>query len=329
MNEKTIRRIILTATLALLTPATVFAQVVQAPSQAAGSSRSSNQRAVSTGRSETRRLMGLLESAQPGSSGSVIVVPAGQMNLDELTAATEDMTVMTRIFQTALGQSGRTTGMAFIYGAPFGTPGAQSIYLQGYGALFMTKVDLPLSPGPEATEAPDKSAASDIDPVWQQTRQEIFAPETAGLGTKRDEEAVQYSKEKVEELKTNVIKALKHAANIRNLKPEESVVVTITGRGVANVETIRTLPETGQVVVVQGGETRVFTGLSSDELLTQMSVPTVLTIRAKRADIEAFAKGDLDLESFRNKVQIVSHPCLSGSPGRTVLPFISTGVRSR
>ena len=60
-----------------------------------------------------------------------------------------------------------------------------------------------------------------------------------------------------------------------------------------------------------------------------MSVPTILTIRAKQADIEAFARGDFDLDSFRTKVQVVSHPYLSGSIGRNVLPFMSTGISTR
>ncbi len=38
----------------------------------------------------------------------------------------------------------------------------------------------------------------------------------------------------------------------------------------------------------------------------EMSVPstTVLTIRAKKSDVDAFAKGELDFEQFQQKVQI-------------------------
>jgi len=37
------------------------------------------------------------------------------------------------------------------------------------------------------------------------------------------------------------------------------------------------------------------------------SSATVLTIRAKKADIDAFAKGEQDFEQFRQKVQIFTY----------------------
>ena len=35
--------------------------------------------------------------------------------------------------------------------------------------------------------------------------------------------------------------------------------------------------------------------------------PTVLTIRVKKSDIDAFAAGELDFEQFRQKVQIFTY----------------------
>jgi len=37
------------------------------------------------------------------------------------------------------------------------------------------------------------------------------------------------------------------------------------------------------------------------------SPATVLTIRAKKSDIDAFAKGEQDFEQFRQKVQIFTY----------------------
>jgi hypothetical protein len=34
---------------------------------------------------------------------------------------------------------------------------------------------------------------------------------------------------------------------------------------------------------------------------------TVLTIRAKKSDVDAFAKGDLDFEQFQQKVEIFTY----------------------
>ena len=38
-----------------------------------------------------------------------------------------------------------------------------------------------------------------------------------------------------------------------------------------------------------------------------VSSATVLTIRAKKSDIDAFAKGEQDFEQFRRKVQIFTY----------------------
>jgi hypothetical protein len=40
---------------------------------------------------------------------------------------------------------------------------------------------------------------------------------------------------------------------------------------------------------------------------TNVSPATVLTIRAKKSDIDAFAKGEQDYEQFRQKVQIFTY----------------------
>ena len=74
---------------------------------------------------------------------------------------------------------------------------------------------------------------------------------------------------------------------------------------------IRAIPETDQFVVIDGKNTaRVYKGGLPSEIV--ISAPTVLTIRAKKSDIDSFAKGDLDLEQFRQRVQMISYPYLGG-----------------
>ena len=48
-----------------------------------------------------------------------------------------------------------------------------------------------------------------------------------------------------------------------------------------------------------------------------ISSPTLLVIRAKKSDIDAFVKGDLDIDQFREKVQVLSYPLLGGNIGAT------------
>jgi hypothetical protein len=42
-------------------------------------------------------------------------------------------------------------------------------------------------------------------------------------------------------------------------------------------------------------------------------MPESLLIRAKKSYIDAFAKGDLDFEKFREKVQVFSYPILGSN----------------
>jgi len=58
---------------------------------------------------------------------------------------------------------------------------------------------------------------------------QLSPQEARSRRTERSEE--KYDAGKVENLKTNLIKALKHAANIRSLKPDDSLILTGTGSG--------------------------------------------------------------------------------------------------
>jgi hypothetical protein len=199
------------------------------------------------------------------------------------------------------------------------------MYLQGYGALFLMKVDFPLSPPPQAREEKETKKGEEGDPVWDQMRREIYEPEKVDRIRRTDRSESKYDAEKVENLKTTLIKALKHAANIRSLKPDESVILTITGRGEATgrkIASARVLPERNEILVQErtaDGKmiTKLVQGTSLDALDDlRLSSPAILTIRAKKSDIDEFAKGDLDLDKFRQRTQMLTCPYLGGEAGR-------------
>jgi hypothetical protein len=241
---------------------------------------------------------------------SVLVIPTSEMKAEELATITEDMTVMARIIDKQLGKE--QSSRSWPYGSFIGQSSrtAQTMYLQGYGALFLKKVDFPLSPPQEAKEEKKEAPKENVDPVWEQTRQDIFEPqEDQRRRVEHPEE--KYDAEKVENLKTNIIKALKHAANIRSLKPDESVVITITGSGDSS-KAKRIVSFGGGLGGLGGGrvivqnQDRRSTGIAIPTLPSDsgFSSTTTLIIRAKRADIDAFAKGEMDLDKFRQRVQI-------------------------
>jgi hypothetical protein len=172
--------------------------------------------------------------------GGVLVVPAADLKPEDLAAITEDMTVMSRIFDNKLSQARLTARRVGWYGDymyedynPFlgrdsGT--IEAIYLEGYAALFLMKVNFPLSPSPSPEEKEEKETEEeDIDPLWKETKQEIYAPEEADRRRRTDRQEEKYDAEKVAEMKETLIKTLKHATNIRTLKPDQSVILTVIG----------------------------------------------------------------------------------------------------
>ena len=252
-------------------------------------------------------------------SGAVLVIPAAELKVEDLAAITEDMSVMSRIFDTKLSQAHLTTGRGswFIGFDPLsfgrGSGAIEAIYLEGYGALFLMNVNILLSAPPEAPEE-KKTEEEDTDPVWSQMRREMYEPEEARRSRTEDRPEKKYDAEKVGNLKITLIKALKHAANIRVLKPDKSVILTVIG-------------ESGQSATSAIG--RLYEEAHSRHILTTalgtkgiLSSPTVLTIRAKKSDIDAFAKGQLSFDQFSQKILLLSYSYLgenAGGPSRSSL----------
>ena len=266
-------------------------------------------------------------SSRSGSTGTVLVIPSEQTRTEDLLTINEDMSVMSRIFEKNIEQARISTARGDIFVSrqdPFsmlmgtGRGGIQSMYLQGYGALFLMKVDFPLTPSPDVQDDEKKTqTAEEGDPVWQQIRREMYEPENVDRRRRTDRPEEKYDVEKVENLKTTLIKALKHAANIRSLKPDESVILTVAGSSEATgtIITSERIPGGNQVLIterVADGKTRtsIVQGISLDDI--GLSSPSILVIRTKKSDIDQFAKGDLDFDQFRQRVQLLTCPYLGG-----------------
>ncbi len=211
------------------------------------------------------------------------------------------MTVMSRIFDNRLSQARLSTARAslFVGFDPFSVHSqgtTEAIYLEGYAALFLMKVNFPLSPSPEAQEE-KKTEVEDTDPIWTETKQQIYAPEETDRRRRTDDRSEEkYDAEKVEELKETLIKTLKHAANIRGLKPDQWVILTVIG-GHSQYGT-RTVTRSYSY----GRDRRVVLSESGDE--ASSFLPTALTICVKKSDIDAFAEGELSFDQFRERTTI-------------------------
>ena len=278
-----------------------------------------------------------IRSARGGTGNTVLVIPSEEIETEELLKINEDMNIMSRILDDGLQQASIRTAGRSPYGADMyvgdlfmrrSRQTTQNMYLQGYGALFLMQVDFPLSAPPDTQEQQEEAETKeeDVDQVWANTRQQMLDPQQTNRRRRGPErEEVKYDAEKVENLKTTLIKAFKHGANIRVLKPDEALILSITGSGISDrIVSIQAISGTDQTIVVKetGGRkiTKVYTGSPED---IELSSPTMLVMRARKSDIDAFAKGDLNLDTFRQRVQILSYPLLSGNvAGTTTSPVL-------
>jgi hypothetical protein len=215
------------------------------------------------------------------------VIPAGgtiEKSPDFIETTVKDLNIMCHIFDKELNLSGQTGQVRELYmlldtldeeliNYPdlFSQGGRKTkgIYLDGYGVLFLIEVNFPLSPPPQLQEN-EKPTEESVDPAWKQAELELYSPEklrkkAKGSATK------EYDPEKVEDLKRKLLKTLRQAANIRSLRADESVIVSVRGRHCA-------------------------------------ANPTkVLIVRLKKSDLVGLAKGEMDLDKFRQKVQMLMY----------------------
>ena len=247
-----------------------------------------------------------------------LIVRGAQADPDIQADIEEDLTVMSRILNKVASERGAREEHDWAMGIALSSLGSgrrpQSIYLEGYGALFLMNVKFPLV-APPKKELADKKQDEASDSEWEQTKDELFGdrkvrrhgpvvqPFLGGEGPK-----MEYEAERVAELKKNILEALKNASNIRNVKPDESITVAVTGpdngpgtqvRRVFRNDNHGPAAKSGRV------ERDVVTVMKADKAL--MGEETHLIIRVKKADADGFAKGKLTLEDFEKKASVVAY----------------------
>ena len=257
-----------------------------------------------------------LQHLQPsGGGGGILVIPSAEMKVENLAAITEDMSVMSRIFDKQLSQLNEQTPGGTLFGGlnPYfgrGNRTTEAIYLEGYGALFLMKINILLSAPPEAPQK--KKTEEDADPVWSQIRREMYEPKEVRRSRAKARPEEKYSALMVGNLKTTLIETLKHATNIQALKPDQLVILTVIGNRHGSTATVTQSFSYGRST----GSRRIVQTLP--EVKGDSIVPTVLTICAKKSDIDAFATGELDYDQFRQRTGIFKSYAKAGqqdSPG--------------
>jgi hypothetical protein len=251
-------------------------------------------------------------------TGRTLVIQSADPDPGPLANAEEDLSVMGLILRKATGSASsddkrRALGIevdAMIFGS---SSGARNIYLEGYGALFLLGVRFPLLPPPDKA---DETATKDTTSSdWQQAREEFLNSsrdwfeenfERPWVGGDR-QPSEDYDKEKVEDLKTALLESMKNATHIRILKPTDYFTVVVQGAEIPRLEKTSTRGAYKGRADGRRGE-------------------TVMTIRVKKSDIDAFANGTLDLAGFRKKTSVQSY-LRRGDASVTTSQFHSTPKR--
>jgi hypothetical protein len=252
--------------------------------------------------------------------GTVLMIPTADMKAEDLATLTQDLNIMARILDKKLDRGHFLDMLQLdasahwaLYDTFFsGNNGpTKAVYVHGYGAVFLLNVDFPLAPAAEVkVEKPEEP----IDPLWEQTKQQLQsdtqAPGPLGRAwTYYDKwvtAAASYDPDKVEGLKRKLISALKHAANIRSLNADECVILSVTGA-----------PQPVVVKEVSSEKGPLWVTPNVPGLPPASSM--VMTIRVKKSDIDLFAKDELDTDQFRQKTQILTYPHVSGQAGSAMI----------
>lgn len=293
------------------------------------------------GRSSRRtgRSSGYRTALAPTAGRKVLVVPAAEVKAEELAEIIEDLQVMSHILDERFNETHRVQGGFTDFGDFFGRDNRQTeaTYLQGYGVLFSMEVNFTFSPPPKPQVQVTEKDAEPVDSTWQKAKQQVLSPGDS-MGARGADSTEEYDSRMVEELKQDLITTLKHAANIRGVQPDEWIILTVIGGGrqasggfggggfmmggmgggmmgggygVSGGSS--GYKSSGMAGGMGGGMTGGMGGgmggFSEMGVFSNMGVSpaTVLTIRAKKADVDAFSKGEQDYEQFRQRVQIFTY----------------------
>ncbi len=271
-----------------------------------------------------------------GPVDDALVIPTTEVLPDEFAQTSEDIRVMQQILRDMLSEPRMILGVLYDYGDFLGAGGRRNdaFYLQGYGVLFVMEVDFPLSPVVRQDSEPNQQQVTSVDPVWQRARQRLYSPRDGRYPSRAQSNP--RDQMSFEQFKKDLIGTLKHAANIRHLDPNEKIVLTIIGQA-PDAGTPMSTPSRGGF---SGGATGWFEGGSysysggsfssgggnsyadSRSYVTGSgrgqavrrtpsalgtSATTVLTIQARKADVDAYARGELDRDQFEQRSKVFAY----------------------
>jgi hypothetical protein len=233
-----------------------------------------------------------------------LIIRSGDLDSGALTNIQEDLSVMSRILNKAVerevGREGHEA-MGIVLAALPGSRRPQSIYLEGYGALFLVNVKFPLvAPTTKEDEQPEKQS----DTTWEETKRELYGkkPGNVRVWEVPVGDAAEYNADQVDRLKSELIETLKNASNIRDVKPSESITIAVIGgRGALAMQHVKRFSKNNN------GNYRKAEAYAVADAGRKSARESTMTLRVKKSDVDAFAKGDIDLDQFKKRVSVSAY----------------------
>jgi hypothetical protein len=231
--------------------------------------------------------------------------------IDHMSA---DLRIMQHLLERSISRHVRNSGVDQRMGIPMlldhreANDNEAPVYIEGLGAVFSVSVDIPLA-GPQPTQGKIEPEPKDVDSEWERAKAELSAPATgagafaspsggglAGSGM-AGQAGPTFDSSRVEQLKRTLVRALRNGVNLRGVKPDEWIVVVLTGS-----------PDTDSLTLLQQS---AVAALKKDPLNGWPgTVPTtwwgagrstVMTIRVKMSDAGSISAEDRDALSTEVK----------------------------
>lgn len=247
------------------------------------------------------------------SKGRTLIIQSSDTDPKTYANLEEDLSVMYRILSKARRQDESSKLESLFSGAS--SSSVRSMYIEGYGAIFMMGVRFPLV-APQPSEEPPKLKDATSE-EWERAKKELFSRNTFEVDVEHiwhkaiGPQVEEYDARKVEELTAGILESLKNAINIRNLKSDEFVTVAVLGAEANPARAVVEKEERGE-----DGKEKRKTRIEH----TSGRGESTMTIRVKKSDIDDFAKGKLNMEAFRKKAKILAYLRPSDASGKmTVL----------
>ncbi len=230
--------------------------------------------------------MGVSRSRQ-----AVLIVPSAELAPERTGELAEDLNVMCAVFDKFLDDSSVQT-RSWDTGARRQRRSTRCVYLPNFGPLFLIEVEFPLATPPEAK--PKEGETPSEDPLWAQVKTSMRSPRGGGNYIE-DRAPIQYDELKVENLRGTLLRAVKHASNLRHVANDEQIAI-VTLESSKSRDVIRAVQLNRQ-------------GYSSYNTISPTtSRPTnVISLRIGKKEVDALATQQMTGTAFDSSVQIVSY----------------------